>query len=67
MVYFCYQYKRDEPQYMSVIVLEAGAVVVTLLVAREMRRQRFSWRFVVISSLIMLAAFTAMIMMWRGR
>lgn len=52
---------------MSVIVFEAGAVVVTLLVAREMRRQKFSWRFVLMSSLILLAAFTAMIMMWRGR
>ena len=52
---------------MSVIVLEGGAVVVTLLVAREMHRQTFSWRVVLMSSLIMLAAFTAMIMMWRGR
>ena len=52
---------------MSVLVLEGGAVVVTLLVAMEMRRQQMSWRFVLTSSLIMLAAFTAMIVTWRGR
>jgi hypothetical protein len=52
---------------MSVIVFEGAAVVVTLLVAREMRRQQFSWRSVLISSLSVLAALTAMIMMWRGR
>jgi len=52
---------------MSVIVFEGAALVVTLLVAREMRRQQFSWRFVLTSSLVMLAAFTAMIIMWRGR
>ena len=52
---------------MSVIVLEGGAIVVTLLAAREMRRQQFSWRFVLTSSLIMLAVFTVMIVTWRGR
>jgi len=52
---------------MSVLVLEAGAVVATLLAAREMRRQQFSWRFVLITSSIILAAFTAMIIAWRGR
>ena len=52
---------------MNVIVFEGAAVVVTLLVAMEMRRQRFSWRFVLTSWVIMLAAFTAMIIMWRGR
>ena len=52
---------------MSVIVFEGAAVVVTLLVAREMHRQQFSWRFVLISSVILLAAFTVMIIMWRGR
>ena len=52
---------------MSVIVVEGAAVVVTLLVAMEMRRQKFSWGFILTSSVIMLAAFTAMIMMWRGR
>jgi len=52
---------------MSVILFEAAAVVVTLLVAREMHRQKFSWRFVLISSLILLATFSVMIIMWRGR
>jgi hypothetical protein len=52
---------------MSVLVfVEGAAVVVTLLAAMEMRRHH-SWRFVLTSSMIMLAAFTAMIMMWRGR
>jgi hypothetical protein len=49
------------------MVLEGGAVVVTLLVAMEMRRQRLSWRFVVTSALIIFAAFSLMIITWRGR
>ena len=52
---------------MSFMVLESGAVILTLLVAMEMRRQRLSWRSVLIGSLIVLGALTAMIGMWRGR
>ena len=52
---------------MSIIVLEGGALIVTLLAAMEMRRQQMSWQFVLTSSLIMLAAFTIMIITWRGR
>ena len=52
---------------MSFMVLESGAVVLTLLVAMEMRRQRLAWRSVLIRSLLVLGALTAMIAMWRGR
>lgn len=52
---------------MSMLVLEAGVVVLTLLVALEMRRQRFSWSAILIGSLIVLGALTATIVMWRGR
>ena len=51
---------------MSPIVLECGAVVVTLLIAREMRRQQQSWRAVLAVSLIALGVFTAMILSWRA-
>jgi hypothetical protein len=50
----------------SAIVLEVGAVIVTLLIAREMRRQQRSWRVVIVSSLVTLAVFTAMIFSWRA-
>ncbi len=52
---------------MTFMVLESGAVILTLLVAMEMRRQQSSWRSVLIGSLIVLGALTAMIAMWRGR
>ena len=52
---------------MTFIMLESGAVVLTLLVAMEMRRQQLSWQSVLSSSLIVLVALTAMITMWRGR
>jgi len=49
------------------MVLESGAVILTLLVAIEMRRQRLAWRSVIIRSLGVLAVLTTMIAMWRGR
>jgi hypothetical protein len=49
------------------MVLETGAVIATLLVAREMRRQGLSSRAVVLGSLVVFATFTAMVVMWRGR
>jgi hypothetical protein len=52
---------------MTFTMLEGGAVVLTLLIAMEMRRQRRSWRTVLLSAVTVLATFTAMIMMWRGR
>ena len=52
---------------MTFMMLEGGAVVLTLLVAMEMRRQQLSWRSVLIGALIVLGALTAMIAMWRGR
>jgi hypothetical protein len=52
---------------MSFIVLESGAVVLTILIAMEVRRQRFSWRSVLLCSLVILGTLTAMIVMWRGR
>jgi len=51
---------------MTFMLLEGGAVVVTLLVALEWRRQQLPWRRVVIRSVIMLGVFTAMIGAWRG-
>lgn len=52
---------------MSFMVLESGAVIVTMLVALEMRRQRLAWRSVLVRSLGVLGVLTAMIVMWRGR
>jgi hypothetical protein len=52
---------------MSFMLLESAAVVLTLLVAIEMRRQRLAWRSVVIRSLGVLGVLTIMIAMWRGR
>jgi len=52
---------------MSFMVFEGGAVLVTVLVALEMRRQRLGWRSVLIRSLGVLGVLTAMIVMWRGR
>jgi hypothetical protein len=52
---------------MSLMVLESGAVILTLLVGWEMRRQQLAWRSVLIRSLILLGILTAMIAMWRGR
>jgi hypothetical protein len=52
---------------MSFLALESGAVVLTILVAMEMRRQRLSWRSVFFGSLLVLSTLTAMIVMWRGR
>ena len=52
---------------MSFIMMESGAVVLTILVALEMRRQRLSAQSVFLSSLFVLGSLTAMIVMWRGR
>lgn len=51
---------------MSFMVLESGAVILTLLVVWELRRQQRSWRSVVVYSLIMLGVLTALIIAWRG-
>jgi len=48
-------------------ILESGAVLLTLLIAMEMRRQQMSWRSVLLCSLAVLGTMTAMILMWRGR
>lgn len=52
--------------HMSPLALEIGALVVTLLIAMEMRRQQQSWRAVLATSLIALGVFTAMIVSWRA-
>ena len=52
---------------MSFMVLESAAIILTLLVAMEMRRQRLAWPSVLIRSLGVLGVLTAMIAMWRGR
>ena len=51
---------------MSLLLLEGGAVLVTLLIAIEMRRQQQSWRVALATSLLALAVFTAMILSWRA-
>jgi hypothetical protein len=51
---------------MSFIMLEIGAVVVTLLAGLEMRRQRVPWRSVLVRSAIVLAVLTTLIGLWRG-
>lgn len=52
---------------MTFMILEAAAAIVALLVAFEMRRQGFSWLSVIVRSLVVLAVFTGVIVMWRGR
>jgi hypothetical protein len=51
---------------MSFLVLECGAVILTLLAVLEMRRQRTPWRSVVIRASVVLAVLTATIVAWRG-
>lgn len=51
---------------MSFAILETGAVVLALLMALEMLRQRIPWRAVLIRSLIALAVLTLVIGLWRG-
>jgi len=52
---------------MTFIVLESGAIMLTLLTGWEMRRQQVSWQRVLVRSLIQIGILTAMILMWRGR
>ena len=52
---------------MIFIMLESGAVALTILIALEMRRQRMTWGSVFLRSLVVLGAVTCMIVMWRGR
>jgi hypothetical protein len=51
---------------MSFVMLQGAAVILTLLIGWEMRRQRMPWRSVVIRSLIVLAVLTGLIVAWRG-
>jgi hypothetical protein len=51
---------------MTFMMLESGAAVLTLLMGWELRRQRRSWRSVVVLSLISFGVLTAMIIAWRG-
>ena len=52
---------------MSLAIMETGAVILTLLMGLEMRRQKMPWRSVVVRLLIALGILTAMIVLWRGR
>lgn len=52
---------------MTFVMMESGAVILTLLMGLEMRRQKVPWRSVVVRSVIALGILTAMIAMWRGR
>jgi hypothetical protein len=51
---------------MSFTLLESGAVILTLLIGFEMRRQRLPWRSVLVRSFIVLGIATGVIAMWRG-
>jgi hypothetical protein len=52
---------------MMFAILEAGAIMLALLLAVEARRQGIAWRPTLIRSLIVLGASTAVIALWRGR
>jgi hypothetical protein len=51
---------------MTFILLEAGAIILTLLTGWEMRRQQVSWQRVLVRSVIQIGILTGMIVMWRG-
>ena len=51
---------------MRFVTLEVAAIILTLLMGFEMRRQRVPWRSVVVRSLIALVFLTVMIALWRG-
>jgi hypothetical protein len=51
---------------MSFVILESGALILTLPVGWEIRRQRLPWRSVLVRSLIMLGVLSALIGMWCG-
>jgi hypothetical protein len=56
----------QEAYKMTFIVLESGAIMLTLLTGWEMRRQQVSWQRVLVRSLIQIGILTGMILMWRG-
>ena len=51
---------------MTLILLEGGVAILTLLAGAEMRRQQVPWRTVVVRSLIVFAGLTGAILLWRG-
>lgn len=51
---------------MAFVILETGALILTILIGMEMRRQNVPWRSVAIRLLIVGVVLTAMILMWRG-
>ena len=51
---------------MYFMALEAGVAALAIMIAIEMRRQRRSWRAVLISSLAVFVTLTAMVVMWRA-
>ena len=51
---------------MTLAILESGALVLTILMGMEMRRQRTPWRLVMIRLLIIFSVLSAMIVAWRG-
>lgn len=52
---------------MTFVMMESGALILTVLMGLEMRRQNVPWRSVAVRSLITLGILTAIIVMWRGR
>lgn len=51
---------------MTFVMMESGAIILTLLMGLEMLRQKVPWRSVVIRSVIALGLLTAVIATWRG-
>ncbi len=51
---------------MTFVILESAALVLTLLIGWEMRRQQMPWQSVIGLSLIVLGVFAATIVGWRG-
>jgi hypothetical protein len=51
---------------MTFMMLESAAMVLTLLIGWEMRRQHVPWRSVIVRSLIALGVLTGVIVAWRG-
>ena len=51
---------------MIFLMLEGGVLVLTFALGFEWRRQRWSWRDIVLGASIVLAVMNAMILAWRG-
>ena len=51
---------------MIFVMLESGALILTLMMGWEMHDQHMSWRSIVIRLLVVFSLLTAIIVTWRG-